>query len=58
MDQKKKETPNNKVITTEGDLKRFARQLENKNMTDSHFKKAYEWFKRPAYGQKEESNGD
>jgi len=56
MEQKKK--PNNKYITTEKDLKGLTRQVESKHMTDTHFNKAYEWFKRPAYHQTvEESNG-
>jgi hypothetical protein len=51
MEQKKKVIPKNKMVTSEGDLKRFTRQLENKNMTDEQFRKAYERFKRPSYYQ-------
>lgn len=51
MEQKQKKIPKNKILTTDGDLKRFSRQLENKNMTDEQFRKAYERFKRPAYYQ-------
>lgn len=48
----------NEYITTEKDLKDMTMQVESKHITDEHFSKAYEWFKRPAYGQREESNGD
>jgi hypothetical protein len=54
MEQKKKVIPKNKMVTSEGDLKRFTRQLENKNMTDEQFRKAYERLKRPAYYQNTE----
>ena len=54
MEQKQKKIPNNQMITTNEDLKRFSRQLENKNMTDEQFRKAYERFKRPAYHMKGE----
>ena len=58
MEQKQKKIPNNKLITTDGDLKRFSHQLETRNMTDEQFRKAYWWFKRPAYYQNtEESDG-
>ena len=58
MEKKQKKIPNNQYITTNGDLKHFSRQLETKNMTYEHFKKAYEKFKTPAYGTKEGNKND
>lgn len=42
----------NELITSHRDLVGFTRQVENHNITDEHFKKAYDSFKQPPYGQK------
>ena len=44
----------NVIITNSRDLKGFTKQVEEKHITDEHFKKAYDIFKKPPYGQKEE----
>lgn len=46
---KKKKDGNNRYITTHGDLKEFASQVNNNVFPDQKFQKAYERFKRPAY---------
>lgn len=38
----KKKDGNNKYITTCGDLKHFAKQVDEKKFSDKHFQKAYE----------------
>ena len=44
----------NVIVTNSRELKDFTKQVENNNITDEHFKKAYDIFKKPPYGQKEE----
>lgn len=48
----------NKFVTTNKELKGFTKQVEDQTFGDKHFEKAYESFKRPAYGAKEERDGE
>ena len=45
-----------KYVTTNKELKGFAKQVEDKTFGDKHFEKAYERFKQPPYGAREERN--
>jgi hypothetical protein len=56
-DHKYKRKPNegnSGYITTSKELKNFAKQVEAEKFGDKQFEKAYNKFKAPAYGMREE----
>lgn len=53
-EKKRKREGNGKYVTTTKDLKEFTKQVEGKHFGDKKFQNAYNKFKAPAYGMKEE----
>lgn len=53
--KKKKKSGNSQYITTTRELKNFTKQVEEDEFQDKKFKKAYDFFRTPAYGQQKES---
>ncbi len=53
---KKKVESTGKYITTHGELKQFANQVNTQVFPDQKFQKAYEKFKRPVYYQTQKNS--
>ena len=53
MEKKKKKSGNGKYMTTTKELKNFTKQVTEDEFQDKKFKKAYDFFRTPAYGRKD-----